>query len=94
MAFIAEGKEGIGAVREVARDHIMIYVENGGEFNVPRSAVRRVHDEKVILDPKQLDKALLDALGHAHDSEDPKLARLRWRRGSELMRRPAGPSVP
>jgi hypothetical protein len=73
MAFIAEGSEGIGAVREVARDHIVIYVENGGEFIVPRSAVRKVHDEKVILDPKQLDKALLSALGHSHDSEDPNL---------------------
>jgi hypothetical protein len=73
MAFIAEGREGIGAVREVWRDHIMIYVENGGEFRVPRAAVCEVHDEKVILDPKQLDKKLLEAVGHAHDSEDPKL---------------------
>jgi hypothetical protein len=73
MAFIAEGHEGIGAVREVWPDHIMVYVENGGEFRVPLSAVRKVHDEKVILDPKQLDKGLLDAVGHAHDSEDPRL---------------------
>ncbi len=73
MAFIAEGDEGIGAVREVWRDHIMVYVENSGEFRVPRAAVRKVHDEKVILDPKQLDKRLLDAVGHAHDNEDPGL---------------------
>ena len=73
MAFIAEGHEGIGAVREVWPDHIMVYVENGGEFRVPLAAVRKVHDEKVILDPKQLDKGLLDAVGHAHDSEDPRL---------------------
>ncbi|HUJ38257.1 MAG TPA: hypothetical protein VLW88_11340 [Hyphomicrobium sp.] len=73
MVFIAEGREGIGAVRETARDHIVIYVENGGEFEVPRSAVRKVHDEKVILDPKKLHRRLLDAVGHAHDSEDPRL---------------------
>jgi hypothetical protein len=48
-------------------------VENGGEFTVPRAAVRKVHDSKVILDPGKLDKALLRAVGHAHDSEDPKL---------------------
>ena len=53
MAFLAEGKEGIGAVRAVGTDHIVVYVENGGEFKVPRSAVRRVHDDKVILDPAQ-----------------------------------------
>jgi hypothetical protein len=73
MAFLAEGKEGIAAVREVSPEHIVLYVENGGELTVPRAAVRKVHDSKVILDPGKLDKALLRAVGHAHDSEDPKL---------------------
>jgi len=73
MAFLAEGQEGIGAVRAVSGDHIIVYVENGGEFEVARSAVRRVHDAKVILDAAKLDKALLTALGHTHDREDPKL---------------------
>ena len=73
MAFLAEGKEGIGAVRGVSPDSIVIYVENAGEFIVPRSAVRKVHDKKVMLNPRALDKDLLDALGHVHDREDPKL---------------------
>jgi hypothetical protein len=73
MVFLAEGKEGIGAVREISADHIVVYVENSGEFNVPRSAIRRVHDGKVMLDPRQVDKALLTAVGHVHDSEDPRL---------------------
>jgi hypothetical protein len=72
MAFLAEGKEGIGGVRAVADDHIVVYIENGGEFKIPRSAIRKVHDDKVILDPHKLDKALLTALGHTHDREDPK----------------------
>lgn len=73
MAFLAEGQEGIGAVRAVADDHLVIYIENGGEFTIPRSAVRKVHDDKVILDARNLDTRLLDAIGHAHDREDPKL---------------------
>ncbi|KWT71317.1 hypothetical protein [Hyphomicrobium sulfonivorans] len=73
MAFLAEGREGIGAVRAVADGHIVIYVENGGEFSVPSSAIRSVHDDKVILDARHLDRRLLDAIGHAHDREDPKL---------------------
>lgn len=73
MVFLAEGKEGIGAVRETSPDHIIIYVENAGEFRVPRSAIRRVHDGKVLLDTHQVDKALLSAVGHVHDSEDPRL---------------------
>ena len=73
MVFLAEGKEGIGAVRETAPSHIIVYVENSGEFPVPRSAIRAVHDGKVLLDPSKLDKALLTAVGHVHDSEDPRL---------------------
>ena len=73
MAFLAEGKEGIGAVRGVSPDAIVLYVENAGEFIVPMNAVRKVHDQKVMLDPRRLDKALLDAVGHVHDREDPKL---------------------
>jgi len=73
MAFVAEGSEGIGAVRGVSPDHVVIYVENAGEFIVPMTAVRKVHDQKVMLNPRLLDKALLSAIGHVHDSEDPKL---------------------
>jgi hypothetical protein len=74
MVFVAEGKGGIGAVRGVSPDALVIYVENAGEFIVPRAAVRSVHDQKVMLNPRLLDKALLDAVGHVHDSEDPRLA--------------------
>jgi hypothetical protein len=73
MAFIADGKDGIGAVREVNSTSLIIYVENAGEFVVPRSAVKDVHSEKVILKPELLDKRLLAAVGHSHDSEDPNL---------------------
>ncbi len=74
MAFLADGAPGVGAVRAVARDKLMIYVENAGEFAVPFSAVKDVHDQKVILDARQLDKDFLAAVGHAHDREDPTVA--------------------
>jgi hypothetical protein len=72
MVFLVEGAEGIGAVRDTAADSILVYVENGGEFRVPLAAVKSVHDQKVLLDAGLLDKALLDAVGHAHDREDPR----------------------
>lgn len=75
MAFVADdGSEGIGAVRQVNSKAIVIYVENAGDFVVPMSAVKTVHSQKVILDPAKLDKAMLKAIGHAHDREDPKVA--------------------
>ncbi len=73
MVFLADGKDGIGAVREVTPTSVVIYVENAGEFVVPRSAVKDVHSEKVLLRPEHLDKRLLKAIGHEHDSEDPNL---------------------
>ncbi|MDQ8698232.1 hypothetical protein [Hyphomicrobium sp. LHD-15] len=73
MVFVAEGSEGIAAVREVRNGSIVLYIENRGEFVVPRKAVTSVHDQKVMLDPALLDRKLLEAIGHAHDSEDPNL---------------------
>ena len=37
MAFLADGQEGIGAVRRIEGDTIIVYVENAGEFEVPNS---------------------------------------------------------
>ncbi len=73
MAFLVDGKDGIGAVREVTSTSLVLYIENAGEFVVPRSAVKDVHSQKVLLKPDLLDKRLLAAIGHVHDSEDPKL---------------------
>ncbi len=74
MAFLADGQERIGAVRRVEGDRVVIYVENAGEFPVPSSAIVGVHSRKVMLDPARLERRMLDAIGHQHDAEDPKLA--------------------
>ncbi len=74
MVFLAEGQEGIGAVHDVGADSFSVYVENFGEFSVPLSAVKSVHDHKVILDRGQVSEKLLRAVAHAHDAEDPRLA--------------------
>lgn len=73
MAFLVDGKDGIGAVREVTPTSLVLYIENAGEFVVPRSAVKDVHSQKVLLKPDLLDRRLLAAIRHVHDSEDPKL---------------------
>ena len=73
MVFAAEGQEGIGAVRALHADHFVLYVENAGEFQIPRTAILRVHDQKVMLDPGALKGPLLEAVRKAHNREDPKL---------------------
>ncbi len=72
--FTHDGDEAFGAVREVAphgRPELTVYVENNGDFAVPFSAIIDVHSGKVIVDCGKLDPRLKQAIGHAHDAEDP-----------------------
>ena len=74
MAFIAGSAGAAGAVRAMSGDSVTIYVENSGDFDLPFSVVKSVHDGKVILDPALLKKPFLDAVGRGHDQEDPSVA--------------------
>jgi hypothetical protein len=76
QAYVSDGGEEFGAVREVrphGRPEIVIYVENAGDFYVPLDAIESVHAEKVILNCARLDRRLRQAIGHAHDAEEPGL---------------------
>jgi hypothetical protein len=73
QTFTADGDAEFGAVRGVTRDDLLVYVENAGEFRIPLAAVRAVHSQKVIVDCSKLEPRLRDAVGHAHDAEDPNL---------------------
>jgi hypothetical protein len=70
MVFLAEGRDPAGAVRALqdAR-HVVVNIENGGDFTVPADAVRDVHDDKVILDYARLPERMQQALRHLHDAE-------------------------
>jgi hypothetical protein len=74
QVFASDGGQEFGAVRQVApfgRPELLIYVENGGEFVVPLSAVASVHDNKVVLEADKLEPRLRAAIRHAHDAEEP-----------------------
>ena len=73
QAFTADGDEEFGAVRAVSDDTVVVYVENSGDFVVPKSAIRAVHAQKIIVDCGQLDPDLRAAIDHAHDAEEPGL---------------------
>jgi hypothetical protein len=68
--FVHDGDKAFGAVRQVRKEEIVVYVENAGDFVVSTKAVRDAHDEKVILDCGKLDLGLRRAIGHAHEGED------------------------
>jgi len=67
--FLEEGGEEIGAVRVVAKDHVVIYIEGAGDFTLTGPEIAAVHDGKVRLDPAKLEPALLNAAQSAHAQE-------------------------
>ncbi len=69
QVYFEEGGEEIGAVRAVAPDHLVVYIEGGREFTVLGPAVRAAHDGKVVLDRNKVDPALVEAARHAHELE-------------------------
>ena len=71
QAFVRDGGEEFGAIREVLPDAVVVYVENAGDFRVPLTAVSAVHSQKVVFDFEQLEQRLRDAIAHAHDGERP-----------------------
>jgi len=73
VVYVHDGDKQIGAVRHVSHTGIRVYVENAGDFEVPLSAVRDVTDDKVTLDCGKLPMNLREAIGHAHQGEDPRI---------------------
>jgi hypothetical protein len=73
MVFVADGEDGIGSVRRILahESSLVIYIENGGDFVVPLSAVRAVHSGKVILNLDHLASPVLEAIANARKSEYP-----------------------
>ena len=74
--FASDRDKPFGAVREVSphgRAELLVYVENAGDFTIPLAAVVAVHAQKVIVAPDKLGPRLRQAIGHAHDAEDPRL---------------------
>ena len=72
--FLHDGDGNVGAVRQVRKDVLIVYVENSGDFEVPFSAIKDAEAEKVILDSAQLSPKMLEAIRARHNAEDPKLA--------------------
>jgi len=69
QVYVGDDLEEVGAVRQVERDHLVVYIENAGDFRVDGKCVRGAHDGKVILDPSELDQKLVEAIAGAHAGE-------------------------
>ncbi len=73
QAFLVDGGEEFGAVRDVRRDGLVVYIENASDFLLPYDAVVAVHAQKVIFDSTKLDASTRGAIARAHAAEMPGL---------------------
>jgi hypothetical protein len=71
--FVEGSAKSFGAVRQVRKTELVVYVENAGDFEVPLSAVKDAEAEKVILDQAHLSPKLKEAIHRAHAGEDPRI---------------------
>ena len=71
--FLADGGKSFGAVRQVRKTELVVYIENSGDFEIPFSAIKDAESEKVILDSTKIDAKLKEAIRRAHSGEDPRI---------------------
>ena len=71
--FLHDGDKGFGAVRQVRKHELVVYIENAGDYEIPLEAVKDAEAGKVILDSAKLDAKLRAAIRRAHSGEDPRI---------------------
>ncbi|KIT16160.1 hypothetical protein [Jannaschia aquimarina] len=67
--FVREGERGVGAVRVVHPDHLLVMFEGYGEMRLEPKHIKSAHDGKVIVDVDTLPEDLRSRLPHIHDGE-------------------------
>jgi len=70
QVFVGSALEEVGAVRKVAHDHLVVYIEGGGEFRIEGPEVLSAHDGKLVLDGEKLSPAMREAVAKAHENEE------------------------
>ena len=69
QVYVGSGDEEVGAIKQVAHDYLIIYVENAGDFRIEGPAILSAHDGKLVLDPAKLEPKLAKAIANAHARE-------------------------
>jgi hypothetical protein len=70
QVYVGHGEEEVGAIKQIAHDHVVIYIENAGDFRIDGPEVLSAHDGKLVLDPTKLSPQLLEAVAKAHAREN------------------------
>lgn len=67
--FVDDGDYIVGHVRRANRREVVIFVEDQGDFLLPREAVKTSGNNYIVLLCRQLPLKLRAAIGHLHGEE-------------------------
>ena len=67
--FVSEGTRGVGAVRAVRPDHLLVNFEGYGDVELRAENIAAAHDGKVIVRVDTLPPHLQDLLPRVHSGE-------------------------
>lgn len=70
QVYVGSNLEEVGAVTQVAKDHLIVYIENSGEFRIEGPSVVSAKNGKLVLDPDKLEPRLAEAIEKAHAAEE------------------------
>ena len=48
QVYVGHDGEEVGAIKQIARDHVVIYIENGGDFRIDGPEVLSANDGKLV----------------------------------------------
>jgi hypothetical protein len=70
--FVDDGKDIIAHVRRSNLRELFIFIEDTGDFTLPRDAIKSASDGQVVLFCKKVPIAMRAVIGHLHGEPDPR----------------------
>jgi hypothetical protein len=71
--FVDDGRDIVAHVRRSNLREVFIFIEDTGDFTLPRDAVKSADDGRVVLVCEKLPMPFRAAIGHLHGEPDPRL---------------------
>lgn len=70
--YVDDGRDIVAHVRRSNLREVFIFIEDTGDFTLPRDAVKAADDGRVVLTCKKLPIEFRAAIGHLHGEPDPR----------------------
>lgn len=70
--FVDDGRDIVAHVRRSNLREVFIFIEDTGDFTLPRDVIKTANDGRVVLICKKLPAEFRAAIGHLHGDPDPR----------------------